>query len=158
MTKAILKNYRQSPRKVRLIADAIRGKKVEVALTDLSFMAKRAAEPVKKVLESAIANAKNAGVDTKTLIVKEITVDEGITLKRWMPKARGNADPIRKRTSHIKIALDVADKREKGKAKSKDAVVKEVKTETIENKKPAKKTSKKAPTKKIVKKVTKSKK
>jgi large subunit ribosomal protein L22 len=105
MTKAILKNYRQSPRKVRLVADAIRGKKVNDAITTLNFMPKRAADPVKKVVESALANAKSNGVSTDDLIVKEILVDDGPTMKRWMPRARGSASPIRKRTSHIKIVL-----------------------------------------------------
>ena len=109
MTKALLKNYRQSPRKVRLVADAIRGKKVNDALETLQFMSKRAADPLKKVLESAIANAKNNSISVDNLIVKEISVDEGLTMKRFMPKARGTAHPIRKRTSHIK--LDYSEKK-----------------------------------------------
>lgn len=151
MTKAILKNYRQSPRKVRLIADAIRGKKVDVALTELSFMSKRAADPVKKVLESAVANAKNIGIDTKNLIVKEVAVDEGITLKRWMPKARGTAHPIRKRTSHIKIVLGTKDGDKQVVSEKSESKVETVK----EDKKPAKKVAKKAPVKKTAKKTTK---
>jgi large subunit ribosomal protein L22 len=115
MTKAILKNYRQSPRKVRLVADAIRGKKVNDAITTLNFMPKRAADPVKKVVESALANAKSNGVSTDELIVKEILVDDGPTMKRWMPRARGSASPIRKRTSHIRIVLGTSDKSKKSK-------------------------------------------
>lgn len=105
MTKAILKNYRQSPRKVRLVADAVRGKKVSDAITTLRFMPKRAADPVKKLIESALANAKNNSVPTETLVVKEISVNEGPTLKRTMPRARGSANIIRKRTSLISVVL-----------------------------------------------------
>jgi large subunit ribosomal protein L22 len=153
MTKAILKNYRQSPRKVRLIADAIRGKKVDVALTELQFMAKKAADPVKKVLESAVANAKNIGLDTKSLIIKEVTVDEGVTLKRWRPKWRGTAHPIRKRTSHVKIVLGTKDDKKQVVSEEKTEKAEEVK----EEKKPTKKVAKKV-TKKSAKKVTKDKK
>ena len=157
MTKAILKNHRQSPRKVRLVADAIRGKKVETALIDLQFMSKKAADPVRKVLESAIANAKNIGVDAKNLIVKEITVDEGVTLKRWRPKWRGTAHPIRKRTSHVKIVLGTKDDKKQVVSEEKTEKVEEVKEEKKTAKKVAKKTAKKV-TKKVSKKVTKSKK
>jgi large subunit ribosomal protein L22 len=107
--KAILKNYRQSPRKVRLVADAVRGKKVADAITTLRFMPKRAAEPVKKLIESAFANAKNSSIETGSLIVKEISVNEGPTLKRTMPRARGSANLIRKRTSLISVVLGVKD-------------------------------------------------
>jgi large subunit ribosomal protein L22 len=105
--KAILKNYRQSPRKVRLVADAVRGKKVADAITTLRFMPKKAAEPVKKLIESAFANAKNSSVATESLIVKEISVNEGPTLKRTMPRARGSANLIRKRTSLISVVLGI---------------------------------------------------
>jgi large subunit ribosomal protein L22 len=151
MTKASIKNYRQSPRKVRLVADAIRGKKVDDALTDLRFMTKRAADPVRKVVESALANAKNLSVSTDNLIVKEITVDEGVTLKRWRPKWRGTAHPIRKRTSHVKVTLASKD----GKTEIKEEKV-EVKEEKAPAEKVSKKTTKKAPAKK--KAVTKTKK
>jgi len=104
--KAYLRNYRQSPRKVRLLADLIRGKDVSRALPVLDVLSKRAALPVKKLLESAIANAtNNEGVSKESLFVKEIRVDEGPTLKRIRPRARGSAHPIRKRTSHIMIVL-----------------------------------------------------
>lgn len=110
MVKAILKNHRQSPRKVRLVADVIRGKKVADALTILMFTPKKAASSVKKVLESAIANAKNNdNLDEKDLYVKEISVDEGVTLKRWRARARGSAARIRKRTSHIVVTLATKD-------------------------------------------------
>jgi large subunit ribosomal protein L22 len=140
MTKALVKNYRQSPRKVRLVADVVRGKKVDVALTELSFMPKRAADPVRKVVESALANAKDNSVATDNLIVKEITVDEGVTLKRWRPKARGTAHPIRKRTSHIKVVLGTTAISHQLPATSKDIVVEE---EIKETQKPVKKESEK---------------
>jgi len=104
--KSYLKNYRQSPRKVRLVADAIRGKKVDVALRDLAFMGKRADGAITKLLQSALANAKNSSQgDETTLIVKEIRVDKGIVLKRIMPRARGTANRINKRSSHIIMTL-----------------------------------------------------
>ncbi|MDP3734890.1 MAG: 50S ribosomal protein L22 [bacterium] len=104
--RATLKTYRQSPRKVRLVADTIRGKRVSEALTVLSFLEKRAAAPIRKLLESAVANARqNFGADPDGLAVREITVNKGAVLKRSMPRARGRATPIRKRTSHISITL-----------------------------------------------------
>lgn len=112
MITATLKNYRQSPRKVRLVADFVRGKRVSKAISTLSFLSKRAALPVMSVIQSAIANAKhNEKIDPETLVIKEIRVDEGIVLKRFMPVSRGSAHPYKKRTSHIKIVLDqVAEK------------------------------------------------
>jgi large subunit ribosomal protein L22 len=102
--KAFLKNYRQSPRKVRLIADIVRGKEVEKALQTLKFVNKRAALPVEKLIRSAVANAKNTGT-TGVLIVKSIAVDKGTVLKRFMPRARGAAARINKRSSHITLEL-----------------------------------------------------
>jgi large subunit ribosomal protein L22 len=103
--KAILKNYRQSPRKVRLIADVIRGKKVTDALNMLKFVDKRAAGPFSKVVASALANAVQAGKDPARLIVKSVAVDKGTVLKRFMPRARGSASRINKRNSHISVEL-----------------------------------------------------
>jgi len=103
--KAILKNYRQSPRKVRLLADLVRGKKVNDALAALQFVDKKAAEPFSKVVLSAQANAKNAGVDISKLIIKKVAVNKGTVIKRFMPRARGSASPIRKRNSHITVEL-----------------------------------------------------
>jgi large subunit ribosomal protein L22 len=105
--KAILKNYRQSPRKVRLVADVVRGKKVADALNALQFVEKRAATPFAKVIQSAAANAKQAGADLSTLVVKKVSVDKGTTLKRFMPRARGSASRINKRSSHITVELGV---------------------------------------------------
>ncbi len=132
MIKAELNNYRQSPRKVRLVADSIRGKKAADAVDVLTFMTKRASDPLKKLLVSAIANAQhNFKIDVDNLFVKEIQVNKGTTLHRWLPKARGRATPLNKRSSHVSIILDVknAPSLEKGavKAVEKKAVKKVVK-------------------------------
>jgi len=103
--KAVLKNYRQAPRKVRLVADAIRGKRVSDAITNLSHLSKNAALPMKKLLTSAVSNAKETGVLEQNLFIKKITVDKGITFRRFMPRARGRAAPIKKETSHIMVEL-----------------------------------------------------
>ncbi len=104
--KAILKNYRQSPRKVRLVAKAVVGKSAQNASLILSFMPKRSADPIKKLIDSAIANARvNSGVDTADLMVKSIEVNKGITLKRMRPRARGSGYPINKRTCHVVVTL-----------------------------------------------------
>jgi large subunit ribosomal protein L22 len=103
--KAVLKNYRQSPRKVRLIATLIQGKDVTRALAELDLLIKRGALPVKKILASAAANAVTQGKKIEDLIVKEAVVNPGVTLKRSRPRARGRAFPILKRSSHISITL-----------------------------------------------------
>lgn len=103
--KAQLNNYRQSPRKVRLVADAVRGKKVEEAITTLSFIPKRSALPLQKLLASALANAKNLSLPTENLVIKEISVNAGATLYRRRPRSKGMANPIRKRTSRISVTL-----------------------------------------------------
>lgn len=104
--KAILKNYRQSPRKVRLVADLVRGKRADESLRTLEFTPKRASRALSKLIESALANAKDsANKNPNELFVSEITVDEGFTIKRFRPRARGRAARIRKRTSHIAVTL-----------------------------------------------------
>jgi large subunit ribosomal protein L22 len=104
--KAQLNNYRQSPRKVRLVADAVRGKKVEEAMTALSFIPKRSALPLQKLLASALANAKNLSLSTENLVVKEIRVDAGSTLfRRGRLSYRGGRGVIRKRTSRVSVTL-----------------------------------------------------
>lgn len=104
--KAILKNYRQSPRKVRLVAKSVVGKSVTAASLILSFMPKRSADPIKKLIDSAAANAKtNSGVAIEDLTVKSIEVNKGVTLKRMRPRARGSGYPINKRTSHVVVTL-----------------------------------------------------
>jgi large subunit ribosomal protein L22 len=107
--QAALSNYRQSPRKVRLLADLIRGRKASEALSQLSLLPKCASGPVSKLITSALANAKAlvpAG-ELERLVIKDITVDGGQTLKRFRPRARGRANQILKRTSHIKVLLAV---------------------------------------------------
>lgn len=101
--KAILTNYRQSPRKVRLLADLVRGKKASEALTVLNLTAKKASEPFRKLISSAVANA---GKQPEELTIKEVRVDKGAVFKRFKPAWRGMAHPIRHRTSHIKVVLD----------------------------------------------------
>lgn len=139
--KASLKNYRQSPRKVRLIADAVKGKSVDEATMILSFMPKRAALPVKKLIDSAAANS---GLSRAELIVKNIEINKGLVMKRFMPRARGSAFPINKRTSHILVTLAT-----KG--------GKEVKAEEKTEDKPKAVAKKKVAKKKTVKKVAKKK-
>ncbi len=103
---ARLKGAPISAQKVRLVADQIRGKRVEIALNDLLFSNKKAAHLVKKVLESAIANAEhNEGADIDDLKVSTVFVDEGMTLKRIRPRAKGRADRILKRTCHITVKV-----------------------------------------------------
>ena len=103
--RAFLKNYRQSPRKVRLVAGLVRGKNVNEAIAELDFLAKRAGLPLKKLLMSAVANAKQMGIEKDNLFIKELKVDKGITMKRMMPAAMGSGHRINKRTSHINILL-----------------------------------------------------
>ncbi len=111
--KATLKQYRQSPRKVRLVADYIRGKKVSKALSELDFLNKRAASVVKKLLSSAVAGAKHDfNIEKEDLLVKEVTVNKGPTLHRSRPRARGRATPINKRTSHVTVVLEQKDKKD----------------------------------------------
>lgn len=105
--KATLKNYRQSPRKVRLIADLIRGKKTADALATLQFVDKRAAGPFTKVIQSAVANAADKGTAVDKLYIKTVTVDQAPTMRRMMPRARGSASRINKRNSHIHVELAV---------------------------------------------------
>ncbi|MGD9661643.1 MAG: 50S ribosomal protein L22 [Porticoccaceae bacterium] len=103
---AKLRGARLSAQKARLVADQIRGKKVEEALDILSFSPKKGAVLIKKVLESAIANAEhNEGADVDELKVSTIFVDEGLTLKRIKPRAKGRADRIFKRTCHITVKV-----------------------------------------------------
>lgn len=106
--KALLNTYRQSPRKVRLLADMVRGKSIIAAKAALLLAVKRGAPVVQKLIDSAVANAKqNFSIDPENLFVKEITVNKGVVMKRFMPKARGSATPLRKRTSHIAVILGI---------------------------------------------------
>lgn len=105
--KAKLRYYRQSPRKVRLVTNLIRNLDVKSALDQLQFVNKRASEPIRKLIESAKANAKhNFELDPDNLYIKHITVDDGPTAKRWRARAFGKAAMIKKRTSHVTVILD----------------------------------------------------
>ena len=116
--RAIQRTTRQSPYKMRLVIDEIRGKDVNAALNYLAFSKKHAAKQIEKVLRSAVANAEqgartaNESLDVDTLFVKHAIVNEGPKLKRFMPAAQGRATPIHKRTSHIEIV--VAEKEGRG--------------------------------------------
>lgn len=104
---ARLRYLRIAPRKVRLVADLIRKKKIEEAQTILNFTTKRIAKPLLKLLKSAIANARyNFQLNPNNLYISKIIVDEGPKYKRWMPRARGAVSEIQKKTSHITLILD----------------------------------------------------
>lgn len=103
--KALLKNYHQAPRKVRLIADLIRGKSVVAAQAALLYHDKKAAPAMKKLLDSAVANARTAGMPTEGLFVKTISVDKGIVMRRYRPFARGRSGRLAKITSIVKLEL-----------------------------------------------------
>lgn len=103
--RASIDTYNQSPRKVRLVTDLVNGKKAEEAIAELSFLSKRAAEPVKKLIQSAVANAKARGENVESLRVEDIRVDSAGMLVRFMPRAMGRAAPIRKRRSRIVVRL-----------------------------------------------------
>jgi len=105
--RAKLSYLRISPRKVRLVADLVRNRPAEEALKPLRFTGKAASRPLKKLIESAVANAENNhGLDIDTLWVRDIQVNEGPTLKRFRPRAQGRAFPIMKRTSHVSVVLE----------------------------------------------------
>jgi large subunit ribosomal protein L22 len=129
MITASLNDYRQSPRKVRLVANLIKGKTADQAVTLLTFTVKVAAGPLKNLLLSALANAKhNFNIDGTNLYVKELLVNPGVVLKRSMPRARGSAYPIRKRTSHVHLTLAVREpKAAKANKATKTKTVKETK-------------------------------
>ena len=103
---AKLSGARISAQKARLVADQIRGKKVGEALNLLAFSSKKAAEIMKKVLESAVANAEhNDGADVDELIISRVFIDEGSTMKRIKPRAKGRADRVLKRSCHITVEV-----------------------------------------------------
>lgn len=105
--KANLQNYRQSPRKVRLVIDVVRGKSVKQALASLQFVDKKASAPIAKVIASAVANAVHAGHPVDRLFIKKVAVDKGTVMKRFMPRARGSASRINKRNSHVAVELGI---------------------------------------------------
>jgi len=106
---AILKYLRVAPRKMRLVADQIRGKRVNEALVILEYSLKNASVPIEKTLRSSLANMMDkkeaSKIDSENIIVKTIKVDEGPTLKRFKPRAQGRATRINKRTSHLTVVL-----------------------------------------------------
>jgi len=130
--KASLRHLRQSPRKVRLVVNTVRGLSVSAAETRLTFLPKHAAKPVLKLLRSAIANAEhNFKLDKHDLYVRHIVADAGPTLSRWRARAFGRAAPIRKRTTHVTLVLatkgdaaPAAEKKTAAKAPAKKAAAK----------------------------------
>lgn len=103
--KATLSNYSQSPRKTRLVTNLVKGKSVAEALVALKFLEKRAADPIAKLISSALANAEKQGEDGKALFVQSIAVNKGLVRVKFMPRAFGRASPIRRRMSHVTVML-----------------------------------------------------
>ncbi len=105
--KASLQYARVGEQKARLVANMVRGKNVSIAIKSLTFMNKKSALMIKKLIESAVANADyKKTIDLDKLFVKTITVDQGPTLKRFRPRAQGRASGVKKRMSHINVVLD----------------------------------------------------
>ena len=107
-SKAHLRHLRMAPRKVSLVAELVRGKPVGAALNILKFTRRAAAKPVAKLIQSAVANATDLSkgqVDVDNLVVKTISVDQGQSMRRFMPRAMGRATPIKKKTSHVHVVL-----------------------------------------------------
>lgn len=105
--KAVAKNVRLTPRKVRLVLDLVRGKDVKEALAILKFTPRNTAPVVSKLIKSAVANAtNNHQMNEEKLYVKTIYADEARVLKRWMPRAKGSASQILKRSSHVTVVVD----------------------------------------------------
>jgi len=104
-TSATLKSHNQTPRKVRLVTDLVKGKKISAALVALQFLPKRAAEPIAKLIKSAVANAKEQGKSMDDLTVKSIIVESAGMTKRFMPRAFGRASAIRRRKSRVIVEL-----------------------------------------------------
>ena len=125
---AILRFSRLSPRRTRIIADAVRGKRVDEALTILELMTNKPSNVMKKVLKSAIANAGNKeGMDSESLFISKLLIGQGPVWKRFMPRAMGRATTIRKTTSHIDLTLSDGYKPKKSKEKRKMVLAKKAK-------------------------------
>lgn len=106
-TRAVARFVRISPQKIRVVMKQVRGKRVEEALGLLSFAPQKGAKILKKLIDSAVANAEeNTSSDVDSLYIARIYADEGPTLKRWRPRALGRATRILKRTSHVTVVLD----------------------------------------------------
>ena len=104
--KAHLNTLRISPRKVRLVAGLIKGKRAQQALDQMLFVTKRSVAPLTKLVKSGIANAESMKLDAAHLWIKDLQVNEGVKLKRWRPKGFGRASPIQKKTSRISLVLE----------------------------------------------------
>ena len=115
--KALLTNYHQSPRKVRLVANLIRGKSIAQAQTTLHFLDKKSSPAMKKLLNSAVANARNSGISVDDLVVSRISVDKGAVMRRGRPFARGRSGSIRKTMSIISLELGHAPQKSAVKSK-----------------------------------------
>ena len=149
--RAVAKYIRISPKKIRLVVDLIRDMSLNKAIETLSFLPHRAARPLLKVINSAIANAENNfGLKKEDLQIKSLIVNQGPALKRWVPKARGVATPIKRRSSHITVILAATkagesikkpeEKKEKRKvAKSAGRVTQPVSTQKIKETHPSEK-------------------
>ena len=110
MARAVLRSFRESPRRVRMVADMIRGKSVEDALSILRFQQRKAATMLSKVLTSAIANAtENEKADADKLVVSKVNIDAGAVEKRWLSRSMGRANRLLRRTSHVTVVVDIAE-------------------------------------------------
>ena len=148
---AKLRHLRIAPRKIRLVADLIRGKKALEAQTLLRFTTKKSATPILKLLNSALSNAKhNFQLEEGNLYISQITVDEGPKLKRWQPRARGRVSEIQKKTSHVTLMLNEIEKKSE-KIKKKEKLEKEGEREGVLTPKKEKPKSKPRPEKEVPK-------
>ena len=141
--KSVQKFVKTSPRKLRLVANLARKMKPTEAIEALPFSRKRAAEPLVKVIKTAMANAKERGVKEENLIFKEIQINEGPRLKRGRPASRGVWHPYKRKMSHIRVVLEEKKKMEKTlkpktKAKKKEKLVKKETKKKVETKKKGK--------------------
>jgi large subunit ribosomal protein L22 len=141
--KASLKNYHQAPRKVRLVADLVRGKSVAHARAALTFLPKKSGPAIVKLIDSAVANATNKGMATEDLYVKTITVDKGVTMRRFRPFGRGRSGALHKTMSIVHLELGTKGGAKAPKAGKVAKVVTEEKKPAPAKKSAAKKTTKK---------------
>jgi len=136
--KAIAKNVRISPKKVKLVVDQIKNKKPAEAVKILEFTNKRSTPAIYKVIMSAIANAKNNyNLDEGSLLFKQISVNKGLMLKRYRPVSRGRAHHILKRASHIKVVLEGMEKKKATTTESTDKKTEITEKKSVESKKPS---------------------
>jgi large subunit ribosomal protein L22 len=110
MARAFLRGFRESPRRVRMVAEMIRGKRAADALSILRFQQRKAAKMLTKVLNSAIANAtENDQADADALVVTKVEIDGGPIQKRWLPRSMGRANRLNRRTSHVTVTVEAAE-------------------------------------------------